>query len=334
MRNYLREICNDNGDLFSSCCIGISSDGKREFLTFNCEQNSIFDCASITKSMPTGYLALKAIESEVLSLETSVVSLLPDFAKEHDDEAKIFHLLTHSLDYRFPVSSLKDLPPQEIWQRICSHKFEIPPGQLFCYGNANSILLGKTLEAVYKMPLDKLAKEKVFEPLKMQSTGWHPHEWAPASRIIPTEICPWRGRELRGETHDESAWKLEQEFGAVGSAGIFSTAPDILTFLEHILEDNFLLEKLTTNAFDSSSKCTALGFELNNPKFMGNCALPVFGKTGFTGTSFICKPQSKLCLVILSNYTYPKRKPNADKINEFRANMAELLNNYNPNHLH
>jgi len=267
-----------------------------------------------------------------LSLDTPVADVLPDFAKYHNKEAKVFHLLTHSLDYRFPMSSLKDLPPQEIWQRICSHKFEIPPGNLFCYGNANSILLGKVLEAVYKIPLDKLAKERVFEPLKMQSTGWHPLKWAPANRIIPTEICPWRGCELRGETHDESAWKLELEFGSVGSAGIFSTAPDILTFLEHILEDDFLLDKLTKNAFELEGvcntplrECTALGFELDNPKFMGNCPSPIFGKTGFTGTSFICQPQKKFCLVILCNYTYPIRKPNADKINEFRARVAELL---------
>jgi CubicO group peptidase (beta-lactamase class C family) len=277
--------------------------------------------------MPTGYLALKAIESGILGLETPIAEVLPDFAKEHNNDAKIFHLLTHSLDYRFPMSSLKDLPPQEIWQRICSHKFEIPPGQLFCYGNANSILLGKVLESVCKMPLGKLAKENVFEPLKMQNTGWHPLEWTDATRIIPTEVCHWRGKELRGETHDESAWKLEQEFNAVGSAGIFSTVPDILNFLEHILKSDFLLEKLTKNAFNTSSNCTALGFELNNPKFMGKIKKgeAIFGKTGFTGTSFICKPQNKLCLVILSNYTYPHRKPNADRINAFRAYIATAL---------
>jgi len=345
MRNKLRKICIDIGDecwqgieedLFSSCCVGISKDGKTEILTFDCKEDSIFDCASITKSMPIGYLALKAIENNLLSLETPVAEILPDFAKHHNNDAKIFHLLTHSLDYRFPMSSLKDLTPQEIWQRICSHKFEIPPGQLFCYGNANSILLGKVLESIYKTPLAKLAKERVFEPLKMKDTGWKALEWADPKRIIPTEICPWRGRELKGETHDESAWKLEQEIGAVGSAGIFSTVPDILKFLHHILGDDFLIEKLTRNAFEQSEQgvcntplqeCTALGFELNNEKFMGKIkeGNAVFGKTGFTGTSFICCPQSKSCLVILSNYTYPRRKPNADRINQFRARLAGFL---------
>lgn len=285
--------------------------------------------------MPTGYLTLRAIESGILSLETPIARVLPDFAKHHNEDAKIFHLLTHSLDYRFPMSTLKNLPAAEIWQRICSHKFEIPPGQLFNYGNACSILLGKVLESVCKMPLVAMAKERVFEPLKMQNTGWHPLEWASESCIIPTEICPWRGSELRGETHDESAWKLEQEFGSVGSAGIFSTVPDILTFLEHILEDDFLLSKLTVNAFCEShasrhtqNECTALGFELNNPKFMGNYPCPTFGKTGFTGTSFVCCPQNKSILVILSNYTYPHRKPNAHRINEFRAKLADLLINF------
>jgi len=95
------------------------------------------------------------------------------------------------------------------------------------------------------------------------------------------------------------------------------------------LKDDFLLQKLTRNAFESVcntplQECTALGFELNNPKFMGNSPSPVFGKTGFTGTSFICQPEKKFCLVILCNYTYPVRGTNADKINEFRASLAEL----------
>jgi len=334
MRNHLRKICDDcslalKENLFSSCCVGISQNGETEILTFNCEEDSVFDCASITKSMPTGYLALRAIENGLLSLETPVAEILPDFAKHHNNDAKIFHLLTHSLDYRFPMSSLKNLPPQEIWQRICSHKFEIPPGELFCYGNANSILLGKILENIYKTPLDKLAKTQVFEPLKMQNTGWNPLEWTTPNRIIPTEICPWRNRELKGETHDESAWKLQQEFRAVGSAGIFSTAPDILKFLHHILKSDFLIEKLTANAFQGMlpNECTTLGFELNNEKFMGRIknGEAVFGKTGFTGTSFVCNPKSKLCLAILSNYTYPKRKPNADRINGFRAKLAENI---------
>jgi len=277
--------------------------------------------------MPVGYLALRAIESGILSLDTPIADVLPDFAKYHGKEARVFHLLTHSLDYRFPMSSLKDLPAQEIWQRICSHKFEIPPGELFCYGNANSILLGKVLEKVYDMPLATLAKTRVFEPLKMHNTGFFPLEWASKEKIIPTEICPWRGYELRGETHDESAWKLQQEFGAVGSAGVFSTVLDIFKFLNHILTSEYLIEKLTTNALLAGAHCTALGFELNEEKFMGKIpeGNTIFGKTGFTGTSFICRPQDKCCLVILSNYTYPKRKLNADRINEFRSRMATLI---------
>lgn len=283
--------------------------------------------------MPTAYLALKAIEKGLLSLETPVAKILSGFAKYHNNNAKIFHLLTHSLDYRFPMSSLKDLPAQEILERIYSHKFEKSPGSLFCYGNANSVLLGRVLEQVYKTPLEILAKEQVFKPLNMQSTGWFPLKWARLEQIIPTEICNWRGKEIIGETHDESAWKLEKEFGAVGSAGIFSNVNDILNFVEHILEDDFLVKNITTNAFEAKTdmanckNCTALGFELNNPKFMGNVkhSSSVFGKTGFTGTSFICDVKSKTILVILSNYTYPKRKINADKINEFRAHLANMF---------
>jgi CubicO group peptidase (beta-lactamase class C family) len=121
---------------------------------------------------------------------------------------------------------------------------------------------------------------------------------------------------------------LEQVFGAVGSAGVFSTAADILKFLNHILGSDFLVEMLTTNALSYlPSECTAYGFELNNAKFMGELknGEAVFGKTGFTGTSFICRPRDKTILVILSNCAYPKRQPSPEKINEFRARMAGVI---------
>ena len=234
----------------------------------------------------TAYLALD------LDPNIPIKSILPEFK----NEGNISHLLNHTLDYRFPMSALKDLSPQEIVEKIYNHKFEIPPGQIHSYANANSIILGFILEKIYGMPLRTLAKQKVFEPLNMKDTDWHAKDWASKERIIPSEICEWRGYELRGETHDESAWKLEQEFGAVGSAGIFSTAPDILNFLEHAMT-------------------------------VKNWSIP-FEKTGFTGTYFIFDPKKKICLTILSNYTYPHRKPSKDGIEVFRQRFWGLLNTF------
>jgi hypothetical protein len=54
--------------LFASCCVGFSKNGEEEIFAFNCEEDSIFDCASLTKSMPTSYLALKAIENGILKI--------------------------------------------------------------------------------------------------------------------------------------------------------------------------------------------------------------------------------------------------------------------------
>ncbi|MGC5412680.1 esterase, partial [Streptomyces sp. DT225] len=49
---------------------------------------------------------------------------------------------------------------------------------------------------------------------------------APADRerAVATEVCPWRGRTVVGEVHDENAVVLG---GVAGHAGLFSTLADM-----------------------------------------------------------------------------------------------------------
>lgn len=296
----------------------------------------VFDLASITKVFPTSVLALDMILEGELDVRAPVVSLYPQLRTSHRQEVQIFHLLTHSLDWSFPMSSLKELGAREILERLCTHRFSKPPGTLFQYGNASSILLGLVLREISGKALDELSKTKLFDPLGLKQCGWNPLKFVDKKHIMPTEICPWRNRILRGEVHDESAYAM-QTIGPLGSAGMFGTAGDLLCFAKMLMQDGFgngkqvcapgILDLISQNALPQvAGAYTALGFELNNPRFMGAKATArTFGKTGFTGTSLLCSPDHQIAVVLLSNFTWPRRESSVERIYEFRRAVHDLI---------
>ena len=96
-----------------------------------------------------------------------------------------------------------------------------------------------------------------------------------------------------------------------GSAGVFSTAPDLLLFLEEVLKGK--MGKI------------ALGWETGR-KYMGEHCEKRIGKTGFTGSVIIVDFEQKKGIVILSNYTYPKRKSDLPKgRNDFFKKISDVV---------
>ena len=72
--------------------------------------------------------------------------------------------------------------------------------------------------------------------------------------------------------------------------------------------------------------CAALGWELNAERFMGTHGGPhTFGKTGFTGASIVADADRRAGVVLLSNFTWPMREKNADRIHAFRARLSDLF---------
>ena len=299
-------------------------------------QSSIFDIASVTKSVPVGTLALKRILAGTLDPQAPVMNLLPELHTNYREQVRVCHLLTHSLDYRFPMSSLKNLSAEMILQNILTHQFTAEPGTLFNYGNAASLLLGLLLERSTGETLPSLAEKELFTPLGMTRTGWNPLARFDSQEIVPTEFCAWRNRIIRGEVHDESAYALQSQ-GAVGSAGVFSTVPDLCCVVQMLLQNGEwmgsqilpfgVLDLLTQNALqDVPGASTALGWELCNRRFMGSaCSPKTFGKTGFTGSCIIADPERNSALVLLSNFTWPKREASVERIYQVRAALADLL---------
>ena len=149
------------------------------------------------------------------------------------------------------------------------------------------------------------------------------------ANIAPTEIV--EGKEIRGIVHDESARVFARARRAVGHAGLFSTAPDLLNFLGTLLlpaEQSHILKNVGM-IVDGAQE--GLGWEIDR-EWMGTYAkasatrgATVFGKTGFTGTSILCETEKGIGLVILSNRTHPHRPPDNSAINAFRKDVADIV---------
>ncbi|MBN1263084.1 MAG: beta-lactamase family protein [Candidatus Pacebacteria bacterium] len=336
--------------LFPGCVFGLVKNNHQTI--FSCghftyakdsaevKNGSVFDLASITKSVPTACLALLLIEEGKLGLDDQLIKYLPEFKNSDRKLVLIRHLLTHTLDFNrsFRLSALKNKKPAQILEAIYTTEFQTKPGQNFYYANANSVLLGLVVEKIFGQSLDKIAQKKFFKPLGMKKTAFHPLKLFSRDEIVPTEIDPWRGRVIQGEIHDESAWALRPRIIA-GSAGLFSTAGDLLIFLKMILNYGTLagkkyfkketIQKMITNQINGLGLSTGLGWEINQPKFMGHyCGEKTFGKTGFTGCFCLGDIKKQVAFVFLCNATYPKRKPRqvySKNINQLRADLANLV---------
>jgi CubicO group peptidase (beta-lactamase class C family) len=301
-------------------------------------EGSIYDVASITKAVPVSCLALQLLESGRLSLDDRLIDFVPAFRNPDKDLVRIRHLLTHTLHFAFPLSSMRAEPPEEIMRALLENPFASKPGSHFSYANATSILLGLVVENIFGGPLDRVADEIFFKPLGMHHTAFHPLQHFDRDRIVPSEVDASRGGVVQGEVHDESAWQLSQGKGHAipGSAGLFSSAEDLLIFSHLLLNggardgqrffSESTIRSMHTNQISSIGGCTGLGWELNQKRFMGNRhSENTFGKTGFTGCSLICEMERGIGWVLLSNCTYPRRKPNREAINEVRRDTADII---------
>jgi hypothetical protein len=100
--------------------------------------NSIYDVASITKSIPVACLALKLIEDGHLNENDRLIQYVLEFTNPDRKEVHIKHLLTHTLNFGFRLSWYKDETPEKIMNIIFHSSFEDKPGEVFCYSNATS----------------------------------------------------------------------------------------------------------------------------------------------------------------------------------------------------
>lgn len=324
--------------------------GIGQTLTRPVSIESVFDTASITKSVVTTTLSLLAVERGWWELDQPLAELVPwqeqlvawgqRSALFETETITLHHLLTHSLDMaNLRMSALKDLPADQIRARLLGAVLTTPPGLKHTYINSTSILNSLILETLARHHgqaenLAELFESWLVEPLQLESS-WLGGVEAGRDRIAPSELDPWRGREILGEIHDESAWKFAQAGQLVGSAGLFSSAPDLLKFLAWLRDlpsqSALAPSKLAQSQLMESTVAVGLGWELAPREWLGQAVSPTtIGKTGFTGCSLSLDSTSGLGVVFLNNHIYPRRPADREVITRNRAALHDLIISFVP----
>lgn len=277
---------------------------------------TVWDLASLTKVIGTTSAMVQLVGSGRVALDTPVVRYLPEWTAAGAERITVRHLLTHSGGLPAWRALYKEAADaDEAIRQVFATAPDTLPGIRMVYSDLGFILLGKLVERVSGEPLSSYDVRHVFVPLGMRETRYlPPSSWL--ARTAPTEIDPWRNRQLRGEVHDENAAKLG---GVSGHAGLFSTAHDLSRFARMYLNGGALdgvrvfdssAVTLFTRAQNPSLSHRALGWETPNTRNSAGVQLSgaAFGHTGFTGTSIWMDPAKNLFVLLLTNRVNPTRQ--------------------------
>lgn len=292
-------------------------------------EQTLFDCASLTKVVATAASAFTLLEKGLIDLDDSISYYYPQFIRFHED-VKIRHLLTHTSGFQSEIKFYKEhISYDELMERIADDPNRKQIECAVIYSDVNYILLGKIIEKITNEPLAHYATHNIFEPLKMTHTCFNPKSVA-QEKIAATEYRDYLQDYQWGEVHDENAL----HFGGVsGHAGLFSTAHDLTRFAQAFMKDtpSIFTEQTKRLSKQSYSKQLdeqrGLGWQLYSaPSFSGQYLQDGFGHTGFTGTSIWISDEQQLAIILLTNRVHFGRSCQIQRFRRIVHNLIALDN--------
>jgi CubicO group peptidase (beta-lactamase class C family) len=260
-----------------------------------------------------------------LDLDAPLISVVPEFADRSDERRSrvtLRMLLAHCSGLPgyvrlFETASTRE----ELLRQALQVPLQADPLSRAEYSDIGFILLNLALERIAGESVDAFVQSRVFQPLEMHETMFHPSP-ALRERCAPTDSGnDFRRRRIQGEVHDENCYVMDR---VSTHAGLFSTAADIAKFARCMLrggEPVFArdtVETFTRREPHPASTSRTLGWDTpSQPSSSGRYfSAGSYGHLGFTGTSLWIDPGVDLAIVLLTNRVWPDRS--AQGIKQFR----------------
>ena len=334
-QNYIKELVELKKILGATLCITkdstkeISAYGlKNELTNEKAKEDTLYDTASLTKVLTVMPIICRLIDDKTIKFETKLKSILPEFKY---DDVTIYDILVHRSGLG-PSVDMKDKKQDKetLINEMLKLEKSYKTGTDIVYSDIGYILLGLGLEKVFNKPLDKISKEMIFDPLKMNNTMFNPKN---KEKCAPTEyIDQTKTSVYTGVVHD---WKARLMDGVAGHAGVFTDASDIGNYIQMVLNKGnfegkqFISEELIdlwfknlvheTKANRNRSLCWITGF---NKFIINGIDENTISFHGFSGPSISIDRTNNIGIGILSNSVHPIRE-NKDKLNFYRPLITE-----------
>jgi CubicO group peptidase (beta-lactamase class C family) len=302
------------------------------------DESTIFRMFSMTK--PVTAVALMTLFDEgKFTLDDKVSKYIPEFAgamvynaetktlEPQIEELTIRHLLTHTSgipygwDQKAYVDSLYRATGASGWDGTIGEKVKIiaklplksQPGTKYEYGLSIDVA-GYLVEVLSGQSLDVYMKTKIFDPLKMNDTGF----------FVPEE----KHNRLMGmfsvknDSLTETAGGMSEAFKKpvtlfAGGAGLVSTVNDYLAFCKMLLNNGELdgvriLSETATQLIITNQLPAGVKYEDNKGYGLAgevNLETGEYGWAGAASTKFWIDPKNNMIMIICTqlmpgNYTY------------------------------
>lgn len=282
------------------------------------EKDALFWIASMTKSV-NATAVMSLVEEGKLSLDEPASQWLPDLAKVKlgdgsapEKPITLRMLLSHTAGIAFPPRKPSDgaISLKSYVASLIKAPLAFQPGTRYEYGFGPTVA-GHIIERVSGMKYEDFMRTRLFEPLGMKDTTFHPTE-AQRARIARTYKMDEDSKELVAGynpfvTSDASVQHMPEPAG-----GLFSTAADMGRFYAmiaaggelngvRILTPESVKDMTAPLTAGDQSLTYASGWQVNRPDQRVCAAMPVgsFGHGGAFATNGWVDPVGQIVTVYL-----------------------------------
>jgi beta-N-acetylhexosaminidase len=339
--------------------------------------SDVYDLASITKIAATTVSIMKLSDEGKVNIYDFISKYIPELKGTNKENLIIRDIMVHQAGlqpwipfYKNTVTGAKDvMPSAPYYSSVCNDEFCVPvANEVFLrkdyadsiwkeiiisplrgskeykYSDLGFYMLARLIKNITNRSIDDYTHENFYKPLGMGYTMYNPKGEIADSLLVPTEYDRYfRMQILNGYVHDMGAAMLG---GVSGHAGLFSSAPNLATLFQMLLNKGtyggkrFLSEKIITEftyRYPGSSR-RGIGFDMKEKdktkmENQGNLAPnEVYGHTGFTGGCVWVDPLNNMIFIMMTNRTYPTMDNNKFISGDYRFKVQnttyEALKSY------
>lgn len=233
------------------------------------EDEHIYDVASLTKILASVPILIKLADQGVITLETTLGELLPEYRLSNKSHIALKELLSHYAGlkswipfYKNTMDPVTKKPSVKYYRNAPEPGYSIKvTDQLYArndmqdsiqniilesqvasrvkylYSDLPYYILKKYFEKHYGIPMEEIIERELYEPLGAHYTGYLPTEEFDLDQIVPTEKdTDYRMQKVHGYVHDQGAAMIG---GVSGHAGVFSNANDIAKIMQLYVQNGF-----------------------------------------------------------------------------------------------
>ena len=263
--------------------------------------NDMYDIASLTKIVATLPLLMELEEHGIVSLDSKLSELLPEYKGSNKKNVTLKRMLSHYAKlkpwipfYYNTLDSVTKQPDAKYYRSRQSKAYNLEVTKnLFLrsdyqdsiqeiikdsemlnrlryrYSDLPYYILKKFIETHYDQSLDNLVQQHFYKSLGANYTTYNPSKKFSNTQIVPTEIDDYfRYQEVRGYVHDMGA---AMQNGVGGHAGVFSNANDVAKIMQMYLQKGYYgghryfktetINKFNTCYFCENDNRRGIGFD-------------------------------------------------------------------------